>query len=123
MSDKPTAESQTAGGVTLAPAVDVYEDESGIRLFADLPGVSKEGLRVRVDGDTLLIEGDIATGLAADREPVYAEVRGTHYRRSFTLSRELATDQIEAVLKDGVLRVRIPKVRESAPRRIEVRVG
>ncbi len=123
MSDKPTTESQAASGVPMAPAVDVYEDESGIRLFADLPGVSKETLRVRVDGDTLLIEGDIETGLAADREPVYAEIRGTHYRRSFTLSRELATEQIEAVLKDGVLRVRIPKARQSAPRRIEVRVS
>lgn len=122
MSDKPTAESQTANGVTLAPAVDVFEDESGIRLFADLPGVSKDRLRVRVDGDTLLIEGDMEAGLAAARETVYAEVRGTHYRRSFTLSRELATDQIEAVLKDGVLRVRIGKAREGAPRRIEVRV-
>jgi HSP20 family molecular chaperone IbpA len=107
----------------MAPAVDVYEDGSGIRLLADLPGVSKDTLRIRVEGDTLLIEGDRETGATGDREPAYAEVRGTHYRRSFSLSRELATDQIEAVLKDGVLRVRIPKVRESAPRRIEVQVG
>lgn len=127
MSDKPTETgatgSQLGPGVVMAPAVDVYEDESGIRLFADLPGVGKETLRIRVEGDTLLIEGNIDPGLTGDREPVYTEVRGSHYRRSFSLSRELATDQIEADLKDGVLRVRIPKARETETRRIEVRVG
>jgi HSP20 family molecular chaperone IbpA len=54
---------------------------------------------------------------------VYTEVRGVRYRRSFTLSRELARDRIDAALKDGVLTVRIPKAQHAQPRRIEVRVG
>lgn len=117
------AEARVGSALVMAPPVDVYEDESGITLYADLPGVSKDTLGVNVDGDTLLIEGDLDVSLAADLEPLYVEVRGSHYRRSFTLSRELARDQIDAVLKDGVLVVRIPKAREAQPRRIQVRIG
>jgi HSP20 family molecular chaperone IbpA len=56
-------------------------------------------------------------------EALYADVRVTHYRRSFTLSGELEPDKIEASLKDGVLTVRIPKRAELRPRKIEVRAG
>ncbi len=127
MSDKATEaasrEAKLGMAPVMAPPVDVYEDDSGILLFADMPGVSKESLSIRVDGDTLLIEGDIESALGGEAEPAYAEVRGTHYRRSFSLSRELAKDRIDAVLKDGVLRVKLPKAQSTQPRRIEVRVG
>jgi HSP20 family molecular chaperone IbpA len=56
-------------------------------------------------------------------EALYADVRVTHYRRSFTLSGELEPDKIEASLKDGVLTVRIPKRAELRPRKIEVQAG
>ena len=53
-------------------------------------------------------------------EAIYAELRAPRYRRSFTLSRELDTARIEANLKDGVLRLRIPKQAHAQPRRIAV---
>ena len=49
--------------------------------------------------------------------------RAARYRRAFTLSRELDAGAIDAQLKDGVLRLRIPKVAEAQPRRIEVRAA
>jgi HSP20 family protein len=52
---------------------------------------------------------------------VYAEVRSGRYRRSFTLSRELDSSHIDATLKDGVLTLRLPKLEQAKPRRIEVR--
>ena len=55
-------------------------------------------------------------------EPVYADIRFTRYQRSFTLSRELDTDKIDANLRDGVLTLRIPKREEHKPRKIEVQV-
>ena len=54
-------------------------------------------------------------------EPLYADVRATHFRRSFILSKEMDREAIEANLKDGVLTLRIPKRAELQPRKIEVR--
>ena len=100
--------------------VDIYEDGEGINLVADMPGVSKDRLNVRVDGDTLLVEGNMQFDLPEQADALYADVRSTTYRRSFVLSRELQTDNIQANLKDGVLTVRIPKRESLRPRKIEV---
>ncbi|MDB5926232.1 MAG: heat shock protein Hsp20 [Betaproteobacteria bacterium] len=107
----------------LLPPIDVVEDEMGITLIADLPGVSKDRLGVKVNGDNLLIEGEASTPVPDGMELLYAEIPAPYYRRSFTLSRELDPSKIEAKLKDGVLELRIPKAEEAKPRRIEVTVG
>jgi|KBSSwiStaDraftv2_1062776.scaffolds.fasta_scaffold1596849_2 HSP20 family molecular chaperone IbpA len=106
---------------TLRPAVDIFETDEGITLQADMPGVSKERLNVRVEGTNLLVEGEIAITRQEEMQALYADVRSATYRRSFLLSGELESSRIEANLKDGVLTVRIPKRAELRPRRIEVR--
>ena len=107
----------------LTPRVDVSEDDTGITLLADLPGVSREQLELRVEGDTLLVEGKVEALTPGNLEAVYAELRLPRYRRSFTLSRELDASHIQAQLKDGVLKLRIPKQAHAQPRRIEVASG
>jgi HSP20 family molecular chaperone IbpA len=107
----------------VVPRIDVLEDETGITLLADLPGVPRERLELKVEGDTLLVEGAVATPMPQQLQSVYAEVRVPRYRRTFTLSRELDASRIEANLKDGVLNLRIPKQEHARPRRIEVRAG
>jgi HSP20 family protein len=102
------------------PAVDVFEDAGGITLLADMPGVPKDQLELKIEGDTLLIEGNVQAPTPEGLEAVYAEVRVPRYRRSFTLSRELDTAGIEANLKEGVLTLRIPKQAHAQPRRIAV---
>jgi HSP20 family molecular chaperone IbpA len=102
------------------PAVDVFEDASGITLLADMPGVPKENLDVKVEGDALLIEGRVQQPTPDGLEAVYAEIRVPRFRRTFTLSRELDTARIEANLRDGVLTLRIPKQAHAQPRRIAV---
>jgi HSP20 family protein len=106
----------------IVPRVDVIEDRSGITLLADLPGVTKDALDVKVEGTSLTVEGQIRLDTPQALNAVIAEVRAPRYRRAFTLSRELDTSAIDAQLKDGVLRLRIPKVAEAQPRRIEIRV-
>jgi HSP20 family protein len=108
----------------VVPPVDVFENENAITLLADLPGVPKDQLNLRVDGETLVIEAT-ATGSSApqDMELVYGELQCASYRRQFTLSRELDASRIEAQLRDGVLRLTIPKAEEARPRRIEVQAG
>jgi HSP20 family protein len=107
--------------VALAPPVDVYEDQQGIIVQAEMPGVSKERLNIQADRNSLLIEGDVSIEVPSGMEALYADLRSTHYRRTFVLSSELEADRIEANLKDGVLTLRIPKRAEYRPRKIEVR--
>lgn len=115
---------RAADEAALLPPVDVIEDAQGITLYADLPGVPRERLALRVDGDQLLIEGEMQLPeAAATLQPQHAEVRLNRYRRRFTLSKELDAAQINAELAQGVLRVRIPKAAHLQPRRIEVQIG
>jgi HSP20 family protein len=107
----------------MLPRIDVLEDDTGITLLADLPGVPKDQLELRIEGDSLFIEGAVAQQTPEQLEAVYAEVRIPRYRRAFTLSRELDPARIEANLKDGVLNLRIPKQQHAQPRRIEVQVA
>ena len=107
----------------LVPPIDVLEDETGITLFADLPGVPRDRLTVRLDGDGLLIEGEIAVETPEGTTPAYVEVQTPRFRRALTLSRELDTTKSEAAFKDGVLKLRIPKAEHAQPRRITVNVG
>lgn len=105
------------------PAVDVFEDAGGITLLADMPGVPKEQLALKVEGEALLIEGAVQPRTPDGLEAIYAEVRVPRYRRSFALSRDLDTSRIDARLKDGVLSLRIPKQAHAQPRQIAVTAG
>ena len=131
MNEKQELEQQAAKQVpslqqserAMRPAVDIFEDASGITLHADMPGVSKERLDIQVEGDTLSIDGDATIDMPSGMEPLYADIRAAHFRRSFILSKEMDRDKIEADLKDGVLTLRIPKRAEHQPRKIEVRTA
>lgn len=107
----------------LLPAVDVVEDAKGFAIYADLPGVSKEGLSVRIEGDSLAIEGKSRLELPKGARPLYAEQRALNFRRRFTLTSDLDTAKVEAKLANGVLMVRIPKVAAAQPRKVEVQTG
>ena len=107
----------------LLPPVDVIEDSTGITLYADLPGVPKDRLNVRVEGETLQIDAELVLAVPEGMEASHAEVQRTRFRRAFTLSRELDPDKVSAEFSQGVLRLRIPKAEHAQPRRIEVKVA
>ena len=107
----------------LLPPVDVIEDATGITLLADLPGVPKDRLALRVEGDQLAIEAEAVLAVPQGMEPGHVEVGLPRYRRTFTLSKELDADKVSAELAQGVLRVRIPKAEHAQPRRISVQVN
>jgi HSP20 family molecular chaperone IbpA len=108
---------------TLTPPVDVIEDSSGITLFADLPGVSREKLNLHVEADTLTIEAESDLSVPEGLVSQHTEVGLAKFRRVFTLSKELDTEKVSAELAQGVLKLRIPKAEHAQPRRIEVRVA
>ena len=121
--DKRVEQERREPEYTLRPVVDIFENDHGITMLADLPGVYNERLNLQVDKDTLKIAGDAAIGAAQGMEPLWAEVRTTRYERAFTLSAELDAENITAAMKNGVLTVTIPKRAEVRPRKIQVRVA
>lgn len=120
--NRPVASPSDAPGV-LRPRVEVVETKDGITLRADLPGVSRDNLKVQVEQNTLAIEGLATLPFPENLQPLHTEVRNRLYRRSFTLSQELDVSGIHAALADGVLELHIPKRAEVRPRRIEVQAA
>jgi HSP20 family protein len=109
--------------VTLAPAVDIFEDAHAVTLLADLPGVSKDRLDIKVHDGSLTIEAESVVPVPPNLVLSHAEIRAPYFSRRFTVSEDFDTSKIEASLKDGVLRLTLPRRDEAKPRRIDVRVG
>jgi len=106
----------------LTPPVDVIEDAEGITLYADLPGVSRDKLNLHVEAATLTIEAESDLAVPKALKSSHTEVGLGRFRRVFTLSNELDTQNVAAELKQGVLKLRIPKASHAQSRRIDVQV-
>ncbi|CAG2151266.1 Heat-shock protein Hsp20 [Ralstonia mannitolilytica] len=107
----------------MAPPVDIFENRHGITLYADLPGVARDKLDVRVQDGTLTIEADLVVPTPAGLRLHHGEVRHPHFARTFVLSPDFDASRIDAQLRDGVLKLTIPRRDEAKPRRIEVSAG
>jgi HSP20 family molecular chaperone IbpA len=114
---------QSARRMTITPAVDIFEDGQAVTLWADLPGVTRDKLDVRVHDGNLSIEAEAVVRTPANLRLQHAEVREPRFARTFTLSPDFDTAKIEANLQDGVLKLTIPRREEARPRRIEVKTG
>jgi len=112
----------TRAGLVFSPAVDIVRDDDAITLVADLPGVRKEDLELRVEDGVLSIAAPVAE-VEARHRPVYREYGIGGYARRFSLSDRIDAARISAELKDGVLTVTLPKADRLRPRKIDVKVG
>ncbi|SAL86811.1 heat shock protein Hsp20 [Caballeronia arvi] len=108
---------------TLTPAVDIIEDGHWVTLRADLPGVSRDKLEVKVHDGSLTIDAESVVQVSANLQLAYTEVRAPYFSRTFTVSEDFDKSKVEASLKDGVLTLTIPRREEAKPRRIEVSAG
>jgi HSP20 family molecular chaperone IbpA len=106
----------------LVPPVNVVEENGGITLFVDLPGVSRNNLNLQIEADILTIEGELSLPTPEQMTSSHAEINLPRYRRVFTLSKELDVDKVSASLEHGVLKLHIPKFEHAQPRRIQVEV-
>lgn len=105
----------------VTPPVDIYETGEGLVVKADLPGVGKENLDVRVENNLLTIHGKAAH--AAPGESIYREYELVNFFRQFELNEKVDQGKISADLKHGVLTLQLPKAEEAKPRKIDVRIG
>ena len=107
---------QSAQALHVAPPVDIYENKDEILVIADLPGVPRESLTVRLDGSELLIEGaqPIASGEDTTQRPLA-------FTRTFRVPETIDPKGVTAELANGVLRVHLAKSDAAKPRQIQVR--
>jgi len=117
-----TAE-QTKPGIVFTPAVDIFETEKELTLLADMPGVKAGNLSIGLNKNVLTMAGEVDAPEGKDEADVIREYETGKYFREFTLSNEIDQTKIDASLKDGVLRLTLPKVQAAAPRKIEVKAG
>ncbi|WP_404993019.1 Hsp20/alpha crystallin family protein [Cupriavidus pauculus] len=108
---------------TVVPPVDIVEDAAGITLFADLPGVTRDSLDVKVHDGHLFIEGEAIVDVPPNLRVQHLELQAPRFARTFAVSADFDTAKIEANLQNGVLRLTIPRREEAKPRRIVVNAG
>ena len=123
VTQQPSRQPARYANATLTPPVDVVEDSTGITLYADLPGVPRENLKLQVEADTLTIEAESALAAPEGLQSSHTEVGLGRFHRVFSLSKELDTENVTAELAQGVLKLRIPKAAHAQPRRINVKVA
>jgi HSP20 family molecular chaperone IbpA len=102
----------------VVPPVDIYETQEGLVVLADLPGVAKEALDVRVEQHRLTIRGQARHGIPG--EAVSREYALVNFFRQFALSDKVDQSQITAELKSGVLTLTLPKAEAAKPWQIAV---
>ena len=105
----------------LSPPVDIYETSEGLTVVADLPGVDKADIDVRVDENILTIKGKsrhISPG-----DPISSEYSLLHFFRQFQLGEGVDQEKIFADLKHGVLSIQLPKAEKVKPKKIKVSIA
>jgi HSP20 family molecular chaperone IbpA len=103
------------------PTVDIYENENEILLHADMPGVVKENISVDIDNGTLTISG--VRKLEIKGAATYEEFSDVEYVRSFSVPQTIDVESVEAELKNGVLKLHLPKSEAAKPRQIEIKTA
>ena len=105
------------------PAVDVLESKDAYLIRAELPGMTREEIKVEVKDGNLILSGETKADKPADGvEYRHVERVAAKFWRSFSLPETAKADGIEATYKDGILEIRVPKAEEAKPRQITVNV-
>jgi HSP20 family protein len=107
-----------------SPAVDIFDKGGEVVIHAELPGIKKEDIDVRVENNVLTIRGKKDRKEEVKEEGYYrAERVYGSFSRSFSLPSTVEVSKIAAEYKDGILTLRLPKAEEAKPRQIEVKIS
>ena len=111
----------TRPGLIFTPMVDIFESEKEITVLADMPGVASDGLTIDLQNNELKITGEVEDQGSENERYLLQEYNTGRYHRHFTLSDRIDQSKISASMKDGVLRLVLPKAEKAKPKRIEVK--
>ena len=118
-----TGAERTRDRLAFVPRADVYETDEGITVVADMPGVDENSVDITLEQNVLTINGYVELEQPEGLNLAYAEYQVGDYQRAFTLSDQIDREGIEAMVKDGVLRLYLPKVTEAQRRKIAIKAG
>ncbi len=110
-------------GPVFLPAVDIFETPEALVLVADMPGVSTDRVTLDIRDNKLTITDEIRPPMEEKETMLVQEFYTGDYQREFQLGANIDRNRIEAAMKDGVLRLTLPKSAQAKPRKIEVKVG
>ena len=102
------------------PPINVFQTDDEYAIVAELPGVNKDNIDIKLENRRLSIQGHIDSDNHENFKPVYKEYNVGHFSRDFTLSSEIDTENIKASVADGVLTLVLPKAKEAQLRKIQV---
>lgn len=105
------------------PRTDIYEAGDDIILALDMPGINENAFEITLEKDILNVKGYVEVEDPNDYTLTLSEYETGDYERSFRVSDAIAKDKIEAVYKDGVLRLTLPKAEQAKARKIAVKVS
>ena len=114
---------QTRTGPVFTPAVDIFENESALTVLADLPGVKAKDLKIDLRENTLTLTALVDSPPGDKEIDVFREYESGTFFRQFTLAETIDQAKIDAELRDGVLRLRLPKTEAAKPRQIAVKAS
>lgn len=119
----PIGEEEISRGAWV-PAVDIFETPESIVLKAELPGITKDDIFVKVKDNTLSLKGEKKFEKEVKEENYHRGERSYgSFQRAFTLPSTGQQDKVKAKFKDGILQIVLPKVEEAKPKQIKVEVG
>lgn len=112
-----------SGNDSIAPASDILENKEGYSLVVEMPGVTRENLKIELENDTLTLRGERQAN-PSDME-VVLNGRSTQrpFVQRFAIGKDLDRAAIQAKLENGLLTVTLPRREETKPTRIQVEVG
>jgi HSP20 family protein len=119
----PVKSEATRPGKVFLPPVDIYETAETIVVLADMPGVAADKVTIDIKDDQLTISGEITPPPGNQEHLVVQEYDTGNFLREFTLGQLVDQNRIEAAMKDGVLRLTLPKVEKAKPRKIDIKAG
>jgi HSP20 family protein len=103
------------------PAVDIIERKDDILVVADMPGVDEQSVDITLEKDVLTIYGKVETEVPEQFALHFSEYGIGDYQRAFTLTDKADREKIQASVKNGVLRIVLPKAEEVKTRKIAVK--
>jgi HSP20 family protein len=106
---------------SFVPRADIYETENEIIVLTDIPGANEETVDITLEKNVLSITAYVDAAIPSGFDIAYAEYEEGDYQRSFRLSDEIDRDKIEAVVNEGVLRLRLPKTQGAKTKKIAVK--
>jgi len=122
-SETPNGVERTSNRRVFVPPVDILETEEAIMVVADVPGVDENSLEITIEKNVLSLKGRVDSAVPQGYTLGFSEYGVGDFERVFTISNEVDREGVEASVKNGVLRLKLPKSKQALTKKVTVKAG